>query len=214
MKATARQGEMRRFFAILACLALAQCASSGDDGFVVGRSENAFVIIGVAESADNREAHYTMLWRQLDGAGGFTEHDGRTAFEAETNDGSSVRVRGIPGEFALLEVEPGAYALDSVFAVISENRVNYFANGVVQGPERPAFEVRPGEAIYLGIWQMDIDEVTAVARPWRLNEDDLRRVLRESGELGGQEVRVRQTHTRAVLCAPHRLNSRSRREVC
>lgn len=204
---------MRRLFAILACLALAQCATSEDDRFAVGRSENAFVIIGVAESSENREARYTMLWRQLDSSGAFTEHDGDTTFEAQTNDGGSIRVRGIPGEFALVEIEPGAYALDSVFAVISENRVNYFANGVVTGPERPSFEVRPGEAIYLGIWQMDIEEVTAVARPWRLDEADLRRVVRETDVLNGQ-VRIRQTQPRAVPCSPHRLNSRSRREVC
>ena len=28
-------------------------------------------------------------------------------------------------------------------------------NGVIAGPERPAFEVRPGEAVYLGIWQVE-----------------------------------------------------------
>jgi hypothetical protein len=207
---------MRRLFAILATFALAACASSGeDDGFHVGASDRAFVIIGVAEAADNTSATYDLLWRRLDPAGNFTPEieGGHTAFQAETNERGTVRIRGIPGEFMMREVDPGVYALDSVFAVIRDDRVNYIANGVVTGPERPAFEVRPGEAVYLGIWQVNIEDVTAVARPWRLNEADLRAVLDRRDEIAG-DVSLRETHTRAVPCQPQRLNSRTQRRIC
>jgi hypothetical protein len=208
-----KAGVMRLVFLILGALALAQCATSDDDRFRVGASEKAFVIIGVAETPGNREARYTLLWRQLDGAGNFAEYDGRTAFEAQTNENDTVRVRGIPGEFEMLEVEPGVYALDSVFASIRADQVTYVAEGVITGPERPAFQVRAGEAVYLGIWQADIEDSRAVTRPWRLEESDLRAVLNNSREVRGQ-VRLRETHTRSVACAPRRLNPRSRRQVC
>lgn len=207
---------MRHLFAILATFALATCASSGeDDRFRVGASDRAFVIIGVAEAADNTSATYDLLWRRLDPAGNFTPEieAGRTSFQAETNERGTVRIRGIPGEFMMREIDPGVYALDSVFAVIRDDRVNYIANGVVTGPERPAFEVRPGEAVYLGIWQVNIEDVTAVARPWRLNEADLRAVLDRRDEIDG-EVRLRETYTRAVPCQPQRLNSRTQRRIC
>jgi hypothetical protein len=205
---------MRSAVMILGALALAACATSEDDRFRVGESEKSFVIIGVAETPGNREARYTLLWRQLDAAGAFTEYDGRTTFEAQTNEGDTVRVRGIPGEFEMLEVEPGVYALDSVFALIRDDRVNYVAEGVIAGPERPSFEVRPGEAVYLGIWQADIEDITAVVRPWRLAESDLRAVLNTADDEVRGQVRIRETGTRSVACAPHQLNSRSRRQVC
>lgn len=204
---------MRFIFLILGALALAQCATSEDRRFHVGESESAFVIIGVAETPGNREARYTLLWRQLDENGAFTRYDGDTTFEAQTNEGDTVRLRGIPGEFEMLRVRPGVYALDSVFGLIRDGRVNYVAEGVINGPERPAFEVRAGEAVYLGIWQADIEDITAVARPWRLEESDVREVLHNSDEVVGP-VRLRETHTRSVPCAPHQLNSRSRRQVC
>lgn len=208
---------MRFLFAMLSMFALATCASSGegDNRFRVGASERGFVIIGVAEAAENTSATYDLLWRRLDPNGAFaTEIEGgRTAFQAETNERGTLRIRGIPGEFILREIDPGVYALDSVFAVIADDRVNYIANGVVTGPERPAFEVRAGEAVYLGIWQVNIEDVTAVARPWRLSEADLRAVMDRRDEVDG-EIRLRETHTRAVPCAPQRLNSRSQRRVC
>lgn len=213
---TGKAGQMRQLFAILATFALATCASSGqEDGFQVGASPRAFVIIGVAEAAENTSASYDLLWRRLDSAGHFmTEIDGgHTAFQAETNERGTLRIRGIPGEFIMREVDPGVYALDSVFAVIRDDRVNYVANGVVTGPERPAFEVRAGEAVYLGIWQVNIEDVSAVARPWRASEADLRAVIERRDEVIG-DVRVLQTHTRAVPCNPQRLNSRSQRRVC
>jgi hypothetical protein len=208
-----KAGAMRFVVLILGVLALAQCATSEDDRFRVGQSENAFVIIGVAEAPGNREARYTLLWRLLDSSGRFTEYDGRTTFEAQTNEGDTVRVRGIPGEFEMLKVEPGVYALDSVFALIRDDHVNYVADGVIAGPERPAFEVRPGEAVYLGIWQVDITDAQAHTRPWRLAESDLRAVLGNSDEIAGH-VRIRETHMRSVPCAPRQLNTRSRRQVC
>jgi len=205
---------MRFVLLILGALAVAQCATSEDDDrFRVGASERAFVIIGVAETVANREARYTLLWRQLDGDGAFAEEGRRASFEAQTNERDTVRVRGIPGEFELLEVEPGVYALDSVFAVIRDDRVNYVADGVIEGPDRPAFEVRAGEAVYLGIWQVDIEDVRAVARPWRMEESDLRAVLGSSDEVVGQ-VRMRSTQTRSVDCDPRPLNARTRRQVC
>jgi hypothetical protein len=204
---------MRFVVLILGALALAQCATAEDDRFHVGESPNAFVIIGVAETPNTREARFTLLWRMLNASGGFTEHDGDTAFQARTNEGDTLRIRGIPGEFEMLEVEPGVYALDSVFGLIRDDRVNYVAEGVIEGPDRPSFEVRPGEAVYLGIWQADIEDVRAVTRPWRLEESDLRAVLSQSDAVVGH-VRIRETHTRSVPCTPHQLVSRSRRQVC
>ena len=207
---------MRYVFAILTMFALAACASSGqDDGFRVGASPRAFVIIGVAEAASNTSATYDLLWRRLDSNGNFTAEveAGRTAFQAETNERGTLRIRGIPGEFVMREIDPGVYALDSVFASIRDERVNYIANGVVTGPERPAFEVRAGEAIYLGIWEVNIDDVTAVARPWRMNEADLEAVIERRDEVIG-EVHARETHTRSVPCQPRHLNNRSQRQVC
>ncbi len=198
---------------IAAALLLAQCVSSEDDRFQVGQSPSAFVVIGVAEAAGATEARYTMLWRQVDASGAFTEPTGRTAFEAETNSRGTVRVRGVPGEFRLVEVEPGVYALDSVFGVIRERRVNYIAQGVIEGPERPAFEVAPGEAVYLGIWQATLEETRAVARPWRLSETDMRAVRRNANAVNGP-MNLRETHTRSVTCAPRRLSNLSQREIC
>lgn len=205
---------MRSAVPILMALTLAACATSEDDRFQVGSSEKSFVIIGVAEASGNREARYTLLWRQVDAAGAFVEYNGRSTFEAQTNEGDTVRVRGIPGEFEMLEIEPGVYALDSVFGMIRDNGVNYVAEGVINGPERPSFEVRPGEAIYLGIWQADIEDVTAVTRPWRIEESDLRAVLNQADDEVHGHVRIRETGTRSVPCAPHQLNNRSRRQIC
>lgn len=205
---------MRLLWAVLGALLAAQCVSSAEDRrFRVGESPRAFVVIGVAESSANTSPRYTMLWRRLDSSGGFTRYDDDTVFEAHTQESGSVRVRGIPGEFAMGEIEPGVYALDSVFAVIPDERVNYSANGVIIGPERPTFEVRPGEAVYLGIWQMDLEDVTAVARPWRLDEADAHAVLLQADAVAGS-ARVRQTYTRAVPCTPRRLHPRSQRRVC
>lgn len=204
---------MRLIFAMLATLVLAQCASPEDKRFRVGEAPRAYVIIGLAESEGSTPPIYTMLWRRLDANGAFSEFDDDTIFQPRTHLRESVRVRGIPGEFAMAEVEPGVYALDSVFAIIRGDRVNYSANGAIAGPERPTFEVRPGEAIYLGIWQMALEDVTAVTRPWRLDDADVRAVLREADPIIG-DVRVRETHTRAVSCAPRRVSTNSMREIC
>jgi hypothetical protein len=204
---------MRFLLLIVGVLALAQCATSQERRFRVAESEDAFVIIGVAEASESREARYALLWRRLGSDGRFAELSGRNTFEARTNQGDTLRVRGIPGEFTMLRVEPGVYALDSVFGVIRAERVDYVSDGVIEGPERPAFEVRPGEAVYLGLWQADMEDVRAVARPWRLSEDDLRAVLHNSDEVLGQ-VRIRPTQARSVPCTPYPLNSRTRRRVC
>ena len=114
----------------------------------------------------------------------------------------------------MARVEPGIYALDSVFAVLREDNLDYIAQGVIAGAERPAFEVRAGEAIYLGIWELDIEGVSAVTRPWRLEAGDLRAVVR-AGEAIVGVAQLRETHTRAVACEPHQLNSNmSLRLVC
>jgi len=203
---------MRLLFVLLATLALAQCAHKDDDRFQVGGSPRALVIIGVAEAYNNTDADYALLWRRVGQDGRFEDIDGRTAIEAETNARGTVRVRGIPGEFKIAEVDPGVYALDSAFAVIHGN-VNYIANGVLAGPSRPSFEVRAGEAVYLGIWQMDLDEVTAVARPWRLDPADAQAVMRAANAVNG-EMRVRETSVREVPCAPRRRNNVTQRQVC
>ncbi len=205
---------MRFVFVILATLLVAQCASKPEDGrFRVGESARGYVILGVAESADEREPAYAMLWRLLDPAGHFTPYDDARAVEARTNSNDTLRLDGIPGEFAMGEVQPGVYALDSVFAVLREERLAYYAQGVVTGPERPTFEVRPGEAVYLGIWEMRVEGANAGARLWRLSEADLGRVTQAARTTIGA-VRLRETQTRAVPCAPHRLNNMSQRQVC
>jgi hypothetical protein len=205
---------MRLFLAILGALAVAQCATSEEDSrFRVGESQRAFVVIGVAESGANTAPRYTMLWRRVEADGAFSRYEDDNNFEPRTHMRNSVRVRGIPGEFAMAEVEPGVYALDSVFAVIRGERLDYSANGVILGPERPTFQVRAGEAIYLGIWELDLEDVTAVARPWRLDGNDLRAAMREADPVIGA-VRLRETYTSAVPCTPRRLNLQSQRQVC
>lgn len=204
---------MRVMMAILACLALAQCATPDDKRFRVGESESAYVIMGVAEAPENTSPSYTVLWRRLDANGNFMRYGARRIFEVRSESGDGVQVRGIPGEFILSEVEPGTYALDSVFALLRDGRVSYSANGVVLGPERPSFEVRPGEAIYLGVWEANLVDVVAVARPWRLEQSDLDAVLRETGAVSGP-VRMVEPPMRAVPCAPYRLNTVSQRQVC
>lgn len=207
---------MRHLFAILAALMLAQCASSEDDRFRVGASPDAFVIIGVAEAQANASAQYRMLWRRVGPDGRFMDiDDDDNSFEATTNARGTLVIRGIPGEFKLAEIEPGTYALDSVFGVLRDRRVNYVAQGLIAGPERPSFEVRPGEAIYLGIWQVNLSETSAIAEPWRLDERDLRAVMRRADEEVAGSVVLRETRTRAVPCeAPRRLSNLSQRRVC
>lgn len=204
---------MRILFVLLAAALLAQCATPEDKRFNVGQSPRALVVIGVAEAARNTSPEYVMLWRRLDADGAFTEYDGDNIIELRTNTRGSLRVRELPGEFFLVEVAPGAYALDSVFALIHDRRVDYSANGVITGPERPAFEVAPGEAVYLGIWQADLDDVTAVARPWRLERRDAEAVAHQAGRIVGQ-IRLRQTQMRAAPCQPRQLNTRSQRQIC
>ena len=204
---------MRVMMAVLACLAAAQCASPEDKRFRVGEAPTAYVIMGVAEASENTSPSYTVLWRRLDANGAFTRYGPRRIFEARSESGDGVQVPGIPGEFILSEIEPGTYALDSVFALVRDGRVNYSANGVVQGPERPTFEVRPGEAVYLGIWEANLVEVVAVAHEWRQEQSDLDAVLRQTDPVIGP-VRMARFRTRAVQCAPYRLNTVSQRQVC
>lgn len=204
---------MRVLIAILACLAVAQCATPEDKRFRVGEAQSGYVIMGVAEAAENTSPSYTILWRRLDAQGNFMRYGARRIFEARSESGDGVQVRGIPGEFILSEVEPGTYALDSTFALIRDRRVNYSANGVIQGPERPTFEVRPGEAVYIGIWEANLEDVVATVRPWRNEQSDLDAVLRQTDPVIGP-VRMVETQTRAVPCAPYRLSTNSQRQVC
>lgn len=201
---------MRSLLAIFFCLVLAQCAS--DDEVRTPSAPTALVVIGVAESADEREPSFSMLWRKLDEQGRFSEYGSPRIAEARTNSGDSVRIDGIPGEFAFIEVEPGAYALDSIFAVLRDERINYFAQGVVTGPERPAFEAEAGEAIYLGIWELNLSQLQqAQGRLWRLDQADMRAVEAAAGR---GPLQMRATHTRSPPCSPHRLNNNSQRQVC
>ncbi|MBX9747011.1 MAG: hypothetical protein K2X34_08925, partial [Hyphomonadaceae bacterium] len=190
---------MRFLFAILAVVALASCVTPSDNRFFVGQSDRAFVIIGLAESAENTSARYSLLWRLLDGEG-FADFDARYFIQPESNTRDSIRVRGVPGEFLVFEVRPGTYALDGVFALIRDQRVNYVADGLIEGPARPAFDVRAGEAIYLGIWQTNIEDSSAVTRLWRLDDADLRAVLSSGEELVVGPVHLRETYDRAVAC--------------
>lgn len=204
---------MRVLMVILSCLALAQCASSEEKRFRVGEAPTSYVIMGVAEAPANTSPSYTILWRRLDANGNFMRYGARRIFEVRSESGDGVQVPGIPGEFILSEIEPGTYALDSTFALIRDGRVNYSANGVVQGPDRPTFEVRPGEAVYLGIWQTNLMDTVAVAEPWRLEQSDLQAVLRQVDPVVGG-VRMVTPTTRAVPCAPYRIRANSQRQVC
>jgi hypothetical protein len=205
---------MRILFVVLGALVLAQCASGGDERFRVGQSDDALVIIGVAETSDNRDPRYSLLWRRLTADGTFADYDDARSIDARTHSETSLRIEGIPGEFDLYRVNPGVYALDSVYATLREHGVIYYAHGLVQGPERPSFEVRPGEAIYLGIWELDIDGANAVARPWRLNESDLAAVQREAGRRLIGAPHLGRVDARPVPCAPRRMGNVGQRQVC
>lgn len=205
---------MRLIFLAFSTLMLAQCASSDSDRFQVGAASDALVIIGVAEHPEHRDPAYTMLWRRIDPhTGGFAEPDGDTVFDPSTNSDDSLRIRGIPGEFAVARLEPGVYGLGSVFAVIREGGVNYIAQGLIEGPERPGFELRPGEAVYLGIWELSIDGAEAAARPWRFEQDDMRSVVRRARAVSG-EVRMREPTTVSAVCDPERVSRLSQRRIC
>lgn len=204
---------MRALVLILAVLALPQCASGGGGSPQPGAEPESYVIIGVAESSEGAAPSYSMLWRLLDERGAFTEYDDARALEARTNAGATVRVRGIPGEFAVLRAQPGVYALDSVFAQLREDRLSYIAQGVIEGPARPAFEISPGETVYLGIWEMNIDGANAVTRLWRMSEGDARAVIRASRRPIGNVI-LRETHLRPVACRPRAMNSMSQRQIC
>lgn len=201
---------MRALVLLLALLVLPQCASGGDQA---PQAPPTRVIIGIAKNASNRGPVYELLWRRLDAQGHFTDYDDSRAFQVQTNAGNTVRVRGIPGEFAVLRVQPGVYALDSSFAQLREDNLNYFAQGVIQAPMRPTFEISEGETIYLGIWEVDIDGANAVTRLWRLSEDDARAVAHGSSRPLGP-IRVRETHPMAVTCRPHAINNLTQRQIC
>lgn len=206
---------MRRLFAIVATLLLAQCATPGQDHrFRVGAEQDAMVFIGVAEATNNTAPIYTMLWRRIDPAtGAFLPQSGNTIFEARTDEGGSIRMPGTPGEFEYRRITPGIYALDSVYALIPAGHVNYFAPGIIVGPDRPIFEVRAGEAIYLGIWQLSLNDTTAITQLWRLDPRDGQSVAHTANQTIG-EVVMRETGSRAVQCTPHRLNTISQRQIC
>jgi hypothetical protein len=204
---------MRLVLALMACLLLAQCATPGDRRFRVGESDDAYVIIGIAERDRNTLPNYKVLWRKLDEDGGFRAFLVNRYFEAATNERDSIRVEGVPGEFTMTDIEPGTYALDSVYAMIPSGRVIYIANGLIEGPERPSFTVRAGEAVYLGIWEVNIEESAAVVRPWRLEADDLRAVLEAADPVRGG-VALRETEIVSAPCVPHRLSNTSERQVC
>lgn len=205
---------MRVMLALVACLVLAQCATPRRDGrFRAGDSDDAYVIIGVAERDRNTLPRYKVLWRRLDEDGRFRAFLVNRYFEAATNEGDSVQVEGVPGEFTMTDIEPGTYALDSVYAIVPSGRVIYVANGLIVGPERPAFTVRAGEAVYLGIWEVNIEDSAAVVRPWRLEADDLRAVLEKAAPVNGA-VQMRETEIVSVPCVQHRLSNTSQRLVC
>ncbi|MBI3438604.1 MAG: hypothetical protein HY054_08160 [Proteobacteria bacterium] len=206
---------MRRLLAIVATLLLAQCATPGQDHrFRVGAEQDAMVFIGIAEATNNTSPVYTMLWRRIDPAtGAFLPHSGDTAFEARTDEGGSIRISGTPGEFEYRRVPAGIYALDSVYALIPAGHVNYFAPGIIVGPDRPTFEVRAGEAVYLGIWQVTLNDTTAVTQLWRLDPRDGQTAAHTANQTIGPIV-SRDTGSRAVQCTPHRLNTISQRQIC
>jgi len=206
---------MRALYALVGMLALAACVTDQKDTrFQLGAEPEAFVMFGVAESASNTPPEYFMLWRKVDPVtGAFAPLNGHTAIEVHTNDNNSVRVHGIPGEFEYARLEPGVYALDSVYAVLHDRRVNYFAQGVVTGPQRPSFQVDAGEAVYLGIWELNLREESTEGRLWRLDPADMSAAARAANAVNG-DLTLRQTETRSVTCTPHRINDISQRQTC
>lgn len=170
------------------------------------------VIIGVAKTYDNRDPRYSLLWRQLGADGAFLDYDDTRSINVETNSGGSIQVQGIPGEFRVFSVSPGVYALDGAFATLREGGLSYFAQGVVERPERPSFEVRAGDAVFLGIWEMNIDGAHAVTRLWRLDEADRDAVVRAARIR--QEVQMLSATSVEVQCAPHRMSGMSPRQIC
>lgn len=198
---------MRFVFVVMAVLALSQCASA-----IRPPTGRAIVIVGLAEAPDNVAPRYTMLWRKVEAEGRFADYGGRRMVEFTTHGGGTVRVEGIPGEFVVAQVEPGLYALDGVFATLREGAVTYTAQGSIIGPERPGFEARAGEVIYLGIWQASLDGHLAVVRPWRLDEGDLRAVAHGAGIEG--EIRLRPTRAVEAPCTPHRMHPSLTRQIC
>src|SRR5690242_4764876 len=206
---------MRRLLAIAATLLLGQCATPGEDHrFRVGQEQEGMAFIGLAEATGATTPIYTMLWRRIDPAtGAFMALNAGTSFETRTDDGGSIRIDGVPGEFEYSRLAPGAYALDGVYALIPAGHVNYYASGIIVGPDRPTFELRAGEAIYLGIWQVSLNDTTAVTQLWRLDPRDADAVTRRANQTIGA-VTLRETGSRAVQCAPHRLSSITQRQVC
>ena len=206
---------MRRLLAIAATLFLAQCATEREDHrFRVGQEQQGMAFIGLAEATGATSPIYTMLWRRIDpSTGAFMPLNGQSSFETRTDDGGSIRIDGVPGEFEFARLTPGTYGLDSVYALIPAGHVNYFAPGIIVGPDRPTFEIRAGEAIYLGIWQMSLNETTAVTQLWRLDPRDGDAATRRANQTIGNVV-LRETGSRAVQCAPHRLNTISQRQIC
>jgi hypothetical protein len=206
---------MRRVLAIAATLGLAQCATPGQDHrFHVGAEQQGMAFIGLAEATGATTPIYTMLWRRIDPATGLFAPLGHgNDFETRTDEGGSIRIEGTPGEFEYARMNPGTYGLDSVFALIPSGNVNYVAPGIIVGPDRPSFEIRAGEAIYLGIWQVNLNETTAVTQLWRLDPRDAEAVTHLANQTVGNVV-LRETGSRSVGCSPHRLSSITARQVC
>lgn len=197
---------MRVLFVAIAVLVLSQCISAPERA-------STLVIIGLAEAPDNVAPDYTMLWRRVDEASGrFEDRAARRMIEFASDSAGTVRVPGLPGEFKVARLEPGRYALDGVFATLREGAVTYTAQGSITGPERPSFQARAGEMIYLGIWQASLDGNHAVVRPWRLDESDLRAVAREAQIEGTIHLRAPEAYS--VPCAPRRVHPALAREIC
>jgi hypothetical protein len=205
---------MRLVFIVLAALALSQCAGREEGRFRVGDSPNGFVVMGIAKAADARDPRYSVLWRLVGPDGVYLEYDDARAFEPQTNARDSLRVVGLPGEFAMAELPPGVYALDSVFAALNERGVTYYAQGTITTPGRPTFEVRAGEAVYLGIWETRLDYDNAVASLWRMDEADMRAVERAANATRSAPMRLARIYESDVACTPRRMINFRQREIC
>ena len=205
---------MRLVMVALSAGFLAQCASGASESAPTGEAATSTIVIGVAETSRQRDPRYALLWRRLGEDGRFLEYDDARSFEARTHAPDSIRIDGIPGEFEVFRVAPGVYALDSVFATLRERGVRYFAQGVVRGAQRPAFEVSAGETAYLGIWELDIDGAEAVARLWRLDEADAEAAWRASRGAITSPPTIRAAPAREAPCAPQRMSNMSERLIC
>jgi hypothetical protein len=67
--------------------------------------------------------------------------------------------------------------------------------------------------VYLGVWEVNLEDSVATVHRWRAERSDLEAVIRAVDPVQGG-IRIVDTPARAVTCAPYRLATTSQRQVC